>query len=150
MSELVRDQVVIDAPRAAIWGLLDDPAALSRVLPGAESLEPDGERRWRGVLASKVGFVTIRADATAEVSEARPPDFMRLEISGRPRGLVGSFLASIPFSLEETDDRTTVDYSVELTVTGRLAAFGAPILRDTMRRQVAQLVENLRAEFPTR
>ena len=39
------------------------------------------------------------------------------------------------------------DYAVDLTVTGRLAAFGAPILRDTLRKQVAQLVDNLGHEL---
>jgi carbon monoxide dehydrogenase subunit G len=148
MSRLAEERVVVDAPRSAIWGLLDDPEALARVLPGAEDLVPDGERRWRGTLATKVGFLTVRADATAEVAESHPPDDMRLEITGRPKGLAGSFQAAIPFRLEELEgDRTAIDYSVDLTVTGRLAAFGAPILRDTLRRQVAQLVDNLGREL---
>jgi 2-furoyl-CoA dehydrogenase large subunit len=149
VSRLVEERVVVDAPRSAIWGLLDDPRALARVLPGAEDLVPDGQGRWRGTLASKVGFLTVRADATAEVAESHPPDDMRLEIDGRPKGLAGSFHASIPFRLEELDDRTVIDYSVDLTVTGRLAAFGAPILRDTLRKQVAQLVANLGRELGT-
>jgi carbon monoxide dehydrogenase subunit G len=145
--ELVRDQVVVEASRESIWALLNNPAALARVLPGAESLEPDGDHRWYGVLASKIGFVTLRADATAEITDARPPDHMRLELDGRPRALAGSFHASIPIDLEEVDGRTAIDYAVDLTVTGRLAAFGAPILRETLRRQVAQLVQNLGREL---
>jgi carbon monoxide dehydrogenase subunit G len=147
MTRLAEERVVVDAPRSAIWGLLDDPEALARVLPGAEDLTPDGAGRWRGTLATKVGFLTVRADATAEVAESHPPDDMRLEITGRPKGLAGSFHASIPFRLEELEDRTTIDYAVDLTVTGRLAAFGAPILRDTLRKQVAQLVDNLGREL---
>lgn len=147
MSELVRDRVLVPVPRPAIWSLLEDPSALSRVLPGAESLEPDGDRRWHGVLASRVGFLTVRADATAAILDVREPDHMRLEIDGRPRGLAGSFHASIPFDLEDGEGATAISYAVDLTVSGRLAAFGAPILRDTLRRQVAQLVDNLGREL---
>lgn len=143
MTELLREEVVVRVAPARIWALLDDPAGLARVLPGAESLVADGPYRWTGVLASKVGFLTVRADAVAEVHDARPPDHMRLEVQGRPRGLAGSFRASIPFDMTEVDGGTLVAYAVELTVTGRLAAFGAPILRDTLRRQVRQLVANL-------
>lgn len=147
MSELVREKLLVPVSRSAIWSLLDDPVALSRVLPGAESLEPDGDRRWRGVLASKVGFLTVRADATAAILDVREPEHMRLEIDGRPRGLAGSFHASIPFDLEDSDGATAISYAVDLNVSGRLAAFGAPILRDTLRRQVAQLVDNLGREL---
>lgn len=147
MSELIRETVVVAASRVAIWALLDDPAGLARVLPGAESLVADGPDRWTGVLASKVGFLTIRADAVARVTDVRRPEHMRLEIEGRPRGLAGSFQASIPFDLDEVATGTQVAYTVDLTVTGRLAAFGLPLLRDTLRKQVAQLVANLDREL---
>lgn len=147
MSELVRETVLVAASRDAIWGLLDGPASLARVLPGAESLVADGPDRWTGVLASKVGFLTIRADAVARLTDVRRPDHMRLDIDGRPRGLAGSFQASIPFALAEDDARTRISYAVDLRVTGRLAAFGVPLLRDTLRKQVAQLVANLDREL---
>lgn len=147
MSELVRESLVVAAPREAIWALIDDPATLARVLPGAESLVADGPDRWTGVLASKVGFLTIRADAVARVTDVRRPDHMRLLIDGRPRGLAGSFQASIPFDLTDEGSGTRIAYAVDLTVTGRLAAFGVPILRDTLRKQVAQLVSNLDREL---
>lgn len=144
MSELAKDRVVIHASPASIRAVIDDPDALARVLPGAESLVPDGPGRWRGVLATKVGFMTIRADAVATLTESDDPDHLRIEIEGRPRGLAGSFRAAVPFSLEPVDaERTAVEYMVDLTVTGRLAAFGAPIMRETFRRQVAELVTNI-------
>lgn len=147
MSELVRETVVVAVPRDAIWRLLEDPTVLARVLPGAETLTPAGTHRWTGVIASRVGFLTVRADAVASVADARPPDHMRLSIEGRPRGLAGSFQASIPFDMAEQESGTQIDYVVELTVTGRLAAFGAPLLRDTLRRQVRELVGNLEREL---
>lgn len=147
MSELVRETVRVAATRDAIWALLEDPASLARVLPGAESLVADGPDRWTGVLASKVGFLTVRADAVARLTDVRRPDHMRLEIEGRPRGLAGSFQASVPFDLIDEGTGTRISYVVDLTVTGRLAAFGLPILRETLRKQVAQLVVNLDREL---
>ena len=153
MTELTRDSVKVSAAPSAVWAVIEDPTALARVLPGAETLEPDGPGRWRGVLASKIGFMTVRADVVASLHDAEPPTHLRLEIEGRPRGLAGSFRASIPFDMTalETSGRepggTEIAYVVDMTVTGRLAAFGAPLLRDTLRRQVVELVRNLEREL---
>ena len=43
-----------------------------------------------------------------------------------------------------------MSYSVDLHVTGRLASFGAPLLRETLRRQVAVLLANVDRELADR
>jgi len=151
MKELIRTTVPVRASPTAIWSVLEDAAALRRVLPGAEELVADGPGRLRGVLSTKLQFMTLRADVTATFHDPDPPRHLRLEIDGRPRGLAASFRASVPFDIEPTGDGgSRVSYSVQLTVTGRLAAFGAPLLRDTMRRQIAELVRNIERELADR
>lgn len=160
MSELVRDRALIHGPPEAVWALIEDPAALARVLPGAESVVATGPGTFQAVLASKIQFLTIRADVDAVFLEADPPRHLRLEMSGRPRGLAGSFVVSVPFDLSPVvapgpssgppSTATEVSYAVDLQVTGRLASFGAPLLRDTLRRQVAALVANVDRELVER
>jgi 2-furoyl-CoA dehydrogenase large subunit len=161
MSELVRDRVIVQGPPGAVWAIIEDPAALARVLPGAESVEATGPGGFRGVLAARIQFLTIRADVEATLSDADPPRHLRLQLRGRPRGLAGSFEVSIPFDLREVEapagptpagptNATEISYAVDLMVTGRLAAFGAPLLRDTLRRQVTALVQNLDRELAAR
>jgi carbon monoxide dehydrogenase subunit G len=161
VSELVRDRAVIHGSPEAIWALMDDPLALQRVLPGAESITATGPGTFHGVLASKLQFLTIRADVDAVFVDADAPRHLRLEMSGRPRGLAGSFNVSVPFDLVAVAPRsgrvdatshamTEVNYSIDLRVTGRLASFGAPLLRDTLRRQVAALIANVDRELAER
>lgn len=151
MSEpFVRETARLSVDRDRLWPVFDDPAALGRVLPGCERLESGGPGVYRGVLASKLQFLTLRADVEARLVDVERPDRLRLEIDGRPRGLAGGFRAGIPIVLRSRDDGgTDVDYQVELTTSGRLASFGAPILRDTFRRQVAELIANLERELAT-
>ena len=99
LSELLRDRAVIRGSPNAVWALIEDPAALARVLPGAESIVATGEGRFHGVLASKLQFLTVRADVDAVFRDADPPRHLRLEMAGRPRGLAGSFTVSVPFDL---------------------------------------------------
>ena len=51
------------------------------------------------MLASKLQFLTVRADVDAVFRDADPPRHLRLELAGRPRGLAGSFTVSVPFDL---------------------------------------------------
>jgi carbon monoxide dehydrogenase subunit G len=146
VTSLTSERVRVSVPRPRLWEVFEDPAALARVLPGCESLEADGPGRYRGVLATRLQFLTLRADATAVLRDLRPPDALTLVLDGRPRGLAGSFSATIPIRLDEVSESVTdVEYEVDLAMTGRLAAFGTPILRDTMRRQVRELVANVEA-----
>jgi carbon monoxide dehydrogenase subunit G len=146
----MKEEVVVEGTRDAIWAVLEDASALQRVLPGAESLEEIGQGRYRGLLATRLGFMTVRADVEASLEDRAPPDHLRLAMTGRPRGLAGTFNVSIPIDLTTAGDdaaRTTVAYSVDLTVTGRLATFGRPLLRTAMAREVAELVANLDREL---
>ncbi len=148
MAELVRDEVTLSGPPESVWAIIEDPAALGRVLPGCETIAADGPGRFRAVLASRIQFLTVRADVVATFHDADPPRHLRLELDGRPRVLAGSFRASIPFDLAPAGEGgTRVSYRVEVAVTGRLATFGTPLMRDTLRRQVAELVRNVEREL---
>lgn len=150
MSVLLAEEVGIEGRREAIWAILEDAGALGRVLPGAESLEPAGVGRYRGVLAARLGFMTVRADVNASLEDCRRPAHLTLHMTGRPRGLAGTFDVTIPVDLVaagDGDSGSLVKYSVDVTVTGRLATFGRPLLRAAMVRQVAQLVANLNQEL---
>lgn len=146
MTELLHDRVRIAAPRQRIWAVFLDAAALARVLPGCESLTETAPGRYRGVLGTRIQFLTLRAEVAASLHDAVEPHSIRLELSGKPMGLIGTFRVSIPVELDEGPEATLVSYRMDLQVTGRLAAFGAPLLRDTARRQVAELVRNLERE----
>ena len=144
----VRETKRVAVERDRLWPVFDDAGLLARVLPGCEHLEAVEPHVYRGVLASRLQFLTMRADVTARVLDVRAPDALRLEIDGRPRGLAGSFRASIDIGFGiDAEPGTVVTYEVALTTSGRLSAFGAPLLRDTFRRQVADLVANIEREL---
>lgn len=147
MTVLADEAVIVTVDRARIWPVFSDANLLGRVLPGCEQLVSAGPDTYRGVLATKLQFLTIRADVTATLTEMHPPDRLQLELDGRPRGLAGGFRAIIPIKLDEVPGGTRISYRLELTTTGRLASFGAPLMRDSFRRQVATLVANLEREF---
>ncbi len=128
MTEPPVDTVEVGASPAEIWAILDDPAALGRILPGCESIAREAPDRYVAVLASKVQFMTIRSDVVATLHDADPPHHLRLVLEGRPRGLGGSFRCEVPFDIVPNGAAgSRVAYSVGLTLGGSLAGFGGKI-----------------------
>ncbi len=151
MSDPIVDRVEIAGTPSAIWSILDDPAALCRVLPGCESVEPDGPDRLRLVLVSRLQMMTVRTDAVATFSERRPPTHLRLELDGTARRIGGSLRMVVPFDLELVDPtRTRVTYAIDLTVSGTLAMAGTRAIRDAMRTEIGALVGNIERELAAR
>jgi len=143
MSALADETVVVQVPRDRIWDAFGDADLLAQVLPGCETLTATRDGAFRGVIATKLQFLTLRADVIATLADREPPDRLRLELDGKPRGLAGGFRAVIPIELAEDADGTRIHYTVDLATSGRLATFGAPIMRDSFRKQVATLIANL-------
>jgi carbon monoxide dehydrogenase subunit G len=153
VTAVLSDRAFLHGPPSAVWAIIHDPLALQRVLPGAETIEATGPTSFRGVLATRIQFLTVRADVEATLEDADPPRHVVLRLQGRPHGLAGSFLLFVPFDLEAAADPagsgqgTTATYAVDLTVTGRIASFGVPLLRDTLRRVISTLVANVDTEL---
>jgi carbon monoxide dehydrogenase subunit G len=147
LSEPISDTATISASSEAIWAILHDAAAMARILPGVESLRPDGPDRFRGVIAAKAGFFTVRADVTASLLDPDPPRHIRLELAGRVRSIGGEFVASVPLDLTPIDGgRTKVDYTVDVQLSGSLERMGGSRVGDGLRSQIADLIRNVERE----
>ena len=145
------DSVEVGATPEAIWTILDDPAALGRILPGCESIVRETPERFVAVVASKVKFMTVRSDVVATLHDADPPRHLRLVLDGRPRALGGSFGLDVPFDIEPIGPhRSTVRYSVGLELGGSLSGFGGPMLTDALSDQIGDLVRNIETELARR
>lgn len=148
MTRLLEDVVELAAPRSRVWAVIDDPLALRRILPGCEELTAEAPGRYRATMRTRLQFVSLRLTGTAAILDVQRPDHLRLDITGRPVGLVGALAVSVPIDLlEPRPGATRARYTVDLQLSGRLAAFGRPILRSAVSSQVRELVANLEREL---
>jgi carbon monoxide dehydrogenase subunit G len=153
---VARETAVVHATPDEIWAILTNPDALRRVIPAIETLEPDPgaaaqpaaemPTRFRGVLAARAMFITIRADVVVELRDVDRPRHLVLSLSGRTRGMNGEFLVRAPLDFTPLDGGSTrVEYSTDVQVTGQIASFGRSA-GDAIRDQVAGLVANIERE----
>jgi uncharacterized protein len=134
----------IAASRAEVWTVLLEPIRLCQVIPGCESLQRTDATHFAATLAVKVQFMTLRASATCTLVEVDPPHRLVAEITGETTVLAGAFRNVITIVLSEADGGTHLDYEMELSLLGRLASLGQPIVRAASQQVVKQFEENLR------
>lgn len=139
-----RGEVVLDATPEAVFRVLLDPAALAKVIPGCNALEPNGENRYRADVTVGVGMIKARYSAEVALSELDPPRSLRLAGSGLSS--VGSASGSGLVTLEPQGTGTLLRYDYEADVSGKVAAVGSRMLEGAARIVLNQLFEQLGRE----
>jgi 2-furoyl-CoA dehydrogenase large subunit len=163
VSDAETRHVEIAGSPAQVWAFLWDAEALARVLPGCESLRADEPGRYAAVLRYPTPFLTVRADAEAELLDPIAPRSVVLVLDGTARGVGGSFHVRIPMTFDAVgagatgapgEDggtpgaaRTRVGYAVEIQATGAIATFGSGMLRDAIAGQVQGLAADIEREI---
>jgi carbon monoxide dehydrogenase subunit G len=135
---------LVKAPRARVWALLNDPAVLARCTPGLESLEPDGEDRFKAAFTVKLGVVTVPFKGQIEVTDKVPEEAMTLSVTAG--SAMGGANARGRIALGDEGADTRVTWSGEPRLVGLLASVGARLAEPVARAQAAQFFSRLEEE----
>jgi carbon monoxide dehydrogenase subunit G len=130
--------------------MLQDPAILAKALPGTESLRLVGDDRYEGVMKVSVGPVNAAQFAvTVELKDKVAPETFSMHIDGK--GSVGFTrgLARIELK-EEAGPVTTLNYSSDVQIGGKIAAVGQCLLESVGKMMTRQALEALNAELKAR
>ncbi len=132
--ELTGD-ILIGAPRAEVWAGLNNPAVLTRSIPGCESIEETSPTEKSVRLMVKVGPVRARFVGLIRMEEIRPNEgcVMRFEGSGGPAGMATGH-SNVELSTE--GDATRLRYTVKAAVGGKLGQIGGRLI-DAAAKQMA-------------
>jgi 2-furoyl-CoA dehydrogenase large subunit len=139
-----RGEVLLQATPEAVFRVLLDPAALAKVIPGCNKLEPAGEHRYRADVTVGVGMIKARYSAEVELSELDPPRSLRL--AGAGLSSVGSARGSGLVSLAPAEAGTLLRYDYSAEVSGKVAAVGGRMLEGAAKIVLNQLFEQLGRE----
>jgi 2-furoyl-CoA dehydrogenase large subunit len=131
----------IAATPEAVFKVLLDPQALTRVIPGCHSLQKIGENRYRADVTVGIGLVKARYEAEIALSELDPPRSLRLAGSGLSS--LGAARGSGRVTLEPIATGTRLSYDYRAEVSGKVAAVGSRMLEGAAKIVLGQLFEQL-------
>ncbi|WP_448581419.1 CoxG family protein [Thermaurantiacus sp.] len=134
----------IAAPKAKVWEALNDPAVLAQCIDGVESLETDGENRFKGSLDAKVGPVRARFSGTVSLTDLDPPN--RYVLVGEGKGGVAGFAkGSAEVRLDDAEDGgTLLSYTARSQVGGKLAQLGTRLVEGAAKGYADTFFQNFK------
>ena len=137
----VAGERTFEAPRAAVWHVLNDPASMAATMPGVESFDVEDERRWRANVKIPLGLGTLGMTMDMEKTEEREPEFARLAIKGNGVGAILSMTTA--FNLSDEDGATKMDWEADVRIAGPVGSMGQRVLQPIVNQQVQHVLAAL-------
>lgn len=148
----VAENLEIASDAAIVWTLLNDTPRLAVLVPGvAQAVRKEGEEReiYQVRVTEKVGpfkitmnlevVVTERVDLTSLSATLKGGDAMGM---GRASGAVQVVTCATPAG-------TSVAFTANVEIVGKLAALGAPVVRRRVADLFAEFSRRVKAELAT-
>lgn len=134
----------LPVPAALAWSLLSDIQAVSECMPGAQLTEKVDDTHYKGVVKVKIGPVSASFKGEAEI---RLLDSGRreLQVVGKGSEVSGTSAASMKLAAsirELAGDRCEVSGASEVSVSGKLAMFGARLVEEVSNRLFLEFVNS--------
>jgi uncharacterized protein len=137
----VAGERTFDAPRDAVWHVLNDPASMAATMPGVESFDVKDERRWRANVKIPLGLGTLGMTMDMEKTEEREPEFARLAIKGNGVGAILSMTTA--FNLSDEPEGTKMDWEADVRIAGPVGSMGQRVLQPIVNQQVQHVLSAL-------
>ena len=147
----LQNSFVVPADIDTAWRTLLDVEAIAPCMPGATLESVDGDA-FTGSVKVKLGPVNMTYGGKARFVEKDEAQH-RAVIEGTGKETRGSGTASALVTCQlvaETSDRTRVEVTTDLTVTGKPAQFGRGVMQDVAGRIIDQFSANLESVIAAR
>ena len=142
----LQNSFVVPSDIDTAWTTLHDVEGLAPCMPGATLTSHDGDD-FTGSVKVKLGPVSmVFAGQARFVSKNDDTRTVVIEGSGKETKGTGTAKGVVTAVLvAEAPDRTRVDVTTEITITGKAAQFGRGVMQDVAARIIDQFSANLAA-----
>lgn len=129
--------------RRALWNGLNDPAVLTKCIPGCTGMVESGPDAYDVTLQLKVSAVGGSFGGKVRLFDKAPPETCRITVSGE--GTLGTGTGTAAFSIAETADGVSLDYEGEGEIGGLVVGVGQRVLGAVAKQLTRRFFTALRA-----
>ena len=126
------------APRETVWGVINEPAEMAKLMPGVESFEIQDEKHWSAKVKVPLGLGGLKMTMNFEKLEEREPEFASMRAKGQGVGALMDMTTS--FTLSEADGGTSMAWEADVKIAGPVGAMGQRVLQPIVNQQVGQVL----------
>jgi len=127
-----------EAPRATVWSVLNDPAAMASMMPGVESFDVHDDKRWTANVKIPLGLGGLKMKVDMEKTEEREPEFAAMSIKGQGVGAMMNMQTK--FDLSDEGAGTKMKWSADVKIAGPVGSMGQRVLQPIVNQQVQHVL----------
>ena len=122
----------INLDKQSVWEALNDPDILKKSIPGCEEFKKNSETNFTATATNKIGPFNASFTGEIELKNLNPPSSYK--IVGEGNSPVGFASGEADVQLNEKDGVTTLSYSVQANVGGKIAQVGSRLIDMTAKK----------------
>jgi carbon monoxide dehydrogenase subunit G len=130
-----------DAPRSAVWAVVNDPASMAKTMPGVESFDVHDDRRWTANVKIPLGLGGLKMKIDMDKTEERELEFASLHVKGQGVGAMLNMQTS--FELSDADGGTLMKWAADVKLAGPVGSMGQRVLQPIVNQQVQHVLKAL-------
>jgi uncharacterized protein len=127
-----------DAPRSAVWAVVNDPASMAKTMPGVESFDVHDAKRWTANVKIPLGLGGLKMKVDMEKTEEREPEFAAMSIKGQGVGAMMNMQTK--FDLSDEGAGTKMKWSADVKIAGPVGSMGQRVLQPIVNQQVQHVL----------
>jgi hypothetical protein len=140
-------EIEIAAPREAVFTALNNAHFFASCIEGVRDLTEVDATHYNAVMETRVAYLRFNFKVGVEIARIVPLEEIEAKVEGNPLGVVGRLTATAITHLSENDGRTTIRYSIDATLSGKLGSMGQPVLNAKAKDMEKQFTARLAAAF---
>ena len=148
MTTTINKKFDLEEPIEKVWIYLADPTKIVTCVPGASLTEKIDDRNFKGQVAMKLGPVKVKFNGAVEIEELDKENW-QMKLKGKGLDAKGKGSADMKMNgiLQEIPTGTSVDFTMTLSIIGKLAQFGSRLINDVTDQVLNQFIANFKAKL---
>jgi carbon monoxide dehydrogenase subunit G len=138
---IVHGERTFDAPRATVWQVLNDPAAMAATMPGVESFDVHDANRWTANVKIPLGLGGLKMKIDMNKTEERELEYAAMHIKGQGVGAMMNMITK--FDLSDEGAGTKMMWSADVKIAGPVGSMGQRVLQPIVNQQVQHVLGSL-------
>lgn len=133
-----------DASREVVWSVINDPAKMSKTMPGVSSFEVTDDTHWSAKVKVPLGLGGLKMSIAFTKLEERPLEFASLNAKGTGVGALMNMTTA--FTLSGEGDKTSMAWEADVKIAGPVGSMGQRVLQPIINQQVGNVLTSLENE----
>ena len=131
----------LGASRETVWGVINEPSEMAKLMPGVESFEIKDDRHWTARVKVPLGLGGLKMTINFERLEERAPEFASMRAKGQGVGALMDMTTS--FTLSEAGPGTSMAWEADVKIAGPVGSMGQRVLQPIVNQQVSDVLTAL-------